>query len=48
MLAVTSPAWTALPHIDNAGDSNSSTDMDGPVPIDSNTSLATRHSVTSF
>jgi hypothetical protein len=27
---------------------NSSNDMDGPVPIDSNPSLATRHSVTSF
>ena len=29
-------------------DGNSSNDMDGPVPIDSNPSLATRHSVTSF
>ena len=33
---------------DNDNDGNSSNDMDGPVPIDSNPSLATRHSVTSF
>ena len=33
---------------DSNSDGNSSNDMDGPVPIDSNPSLATRHSVTSF
>lgn len=33
---------------DSDSDGNGNNDMDGPVPIDSNPSLATRHSVTSF
>jgi hypothetical protein len=45
MLAVTSPARTSLPRQDSDGERHNSNDMDGPVPIDTNSNRA-RHSVT--